>query len=246
MEQSHKIKKKDKMSYFLNDPPYHPRKKCWAGYPPYGRSSPAHADTRRRGAAEENVPSVAAEQNLYSSTERWRESKAPPPVTSADLDLCVSKERVPMQIHSWTPATPPALPNLSFSLFFLNCCCFGSVDSTYFFPLFCVGVWILFPECKHFPPAGSPHVDTLLYESDVCLFFFPPVVMHFKNVSNNLFISFENINISKRQILLRNTNMNWLSCIILTAYKTNKITHIIIVIINSNSINRNSHLGQQW
>lgn len=170
------------MSYFLNDPPYHPRKKCWAGYPPYGRSSPAHADTRRRGAAEENVPSVAAEQNLYSSTERWGESKAPPPVTSADLDLCVSKERVPMQIHSWTPApplSPPPSPTFLFSfLFKLLLLWLSGLDLC--LPLFCVGVWIPFPECKHFPPTGSPHVDTLLYESDVCLFFFlPPVVMHF-------------------------------------------------------------------
>lgn len=167
------------MSYFLNDPPYHPRKKCWAGYPPYGRSSPAHADTRRRGAAEENVQSVAAEQNLYSSTERWRESKAPPPVTSADLDLCVSKERVPMQIHSWTPATPPApraLPNLSFSLFFflffLNCCCFGSMDSTYISHFFVSEFEFCFLSASISPLTGSPHVDTLLYESDVCLFFF--------------------------------------------------------------------------
>lgn len=163
------------MSYFLNDPPYHPRKKCWAGYPPYGRSSPAHADTRRRGAAEENVPSVAAEQNLYSSTERWRESIAPPPVTSADLDLCVSKERVPMQIHSWTPATPPPSPtflSLFFFLFFLNCCCFGSMHSTYISHFFVSEFEFCFLSAS-ISPQLAPHMLTHCFMNQmfVCFFF---------------------------------------------------------------------------
>lgn len=162
------------MSYFLNDPPYHPRKKCWAGYPPYGRSSPAHADTRRRGAAEENVPSVAAEQNLYSSTGRWGESKAPRPVTSADLDLCASKERVPMQIHSWTPATPR--PPQSFFFFFsFSVAVALALWTGYISHFFVLEFEFCFLSASTPPPprlpTGSPHVDTLLYESVVCLLF---------------------------------------------------------------------------
>lgn len=73
---------------------------------PVGRGATAEEEEE-----EEKVPSEAAEENLSSSTGRWRESKAPP-VTSADLDLCLSKQRVHMQIHPWTPAppTPPPLP----------------------------------------------------------------------------------------------------------------------------------------
>lgn len=50
------------------------------------------------------------EINLYSCTERWRESKDPGAVTSASLDLC--GERVPMQIC-------PRNPILLFFFFFL-------------------------------------------------------------------------------------------------------------------------------
>lgn len=42
--------------------------------------------------------------NLYSSTKRRRESKDPRPVTSANLDHCGSRDRVPSQISAWTPA----------------------------------------------------------------------------------------------------------------------------------------------
>lgn len=103
-----------------------------------GEAAPRTPILGGRGAAEEeeeeeeNVPSEAAEENLSSSTERWRESKAPP-VTSADLDLCASKQRVPMQIHPWTPLLflPRALSLIPLSFLFsffpllFNCCCFG-------------------------------------------------------------------------------------------------------------------------
>lgn len=219
-------------------------------------------DIHHTGEAAPRTPIHGGEEPRRRTSRLWLQSKTciPPPRGGEKAKLLHQ-----WRLQTWTsvcprrgcpckstlgplqPPHPPPRPTQPFFLSFLfKLLLLWLYGLDLFLPLFCVGVWILFPECKHFPPAGSPHVDTLLYESEVCLFFFPPVVMHFQNVSNNLFISFENINISKRQILLRNTNMNWLSCIILTAYKTNKTTHIIIVIINSNSINKNSHLGQQW
>lgn len=42
--------------------------------------------------------------NLYSCTERWRESKDTGAVTSASPDLC--GERAPMQICLWNPTLP--------------------------------------------------------------------------------------------------------------------------------------------
>lgn len=51
------------------------------------------------------------EINLYSCTERWRESKDPGAVTSASPNLC--GERVPMQICPWNPT-------LLLFFFFLN------------------------------------------------------------------------------------------------------------------------------
>lgn len=176
MEQSHKIKKRDKMSYFLNDPPYHPRKKCWAGYPPYGRSSPAHADTRRRGAAEENVPSV-----LQSKT------CIPPPRGGEKAKLLHQ-----WRLQTWTSVCPrrgcpckstlgplqpsPALPNLSFSLFFflffLNCCCFGSMDSTYI-SHFLVSEFEFCFLSASISPQLAPHMLTHCFMNQmfVCFFF---------------------------------------------------------------------------
>lgn len=49
--------------------------------------------------------------NLYSCTERWRESKDTGAVTSASPDLC--GERAPMQICLWNPTLP-----VFFSFFF--------------------------------------------------------------------------------------------------------------------------------
>lgn len=50
----------------------------------------------RRGAAEDRDRPVSGWMiNLYSSTERWRENEDPRAVTSANLDLCGSGNRVP-------------------------------------------------------------------------------------------------------------------------------------------------------
>lgn len=74
------------------------------------RPSASRQTEERSGRGDRPVPGWMI--NLYSSTERWRENKDPRPVTSANLDLCGSGERVPCK-------SPPG-PLLCLFFFFLG------------------------------------------------------------------------------------------------------------------------------
>lgn len=76
-----KVAKRER-THFWNDPPYHPRKKNWAGYPPCRRSSPVQADRWKERSARGDRPVPGSMINLYSSTERERKQR------SSTSDVC--------------------------------------------------------------------------------------------------------------------------------------------------------------
>lgn len=147
-------------------------------------------DIHHTGEAAPRTPIHGGEEPRRRTSRLWLQSKTciPPPRGGEKAKLlhqwrlqtwtsvcprrgCPCKS-TPGPLQPPRPTQPFFLSFLSLFSFFFKLLLLWLYGLDLFLPLFCVGVWILFPECKHFPPAGSPHVDTLLYESDVCLFFF--------------------------------------------------------------------------
>lgn len=179
MEQSHKIKKKGI--------------KCLTFWmiPHIIQERSVEQDIHHTGEAAPRTPIHGGEEPRRRTSSLWLQSKTciPPPRGGEKAKLLHQ-----WRLQTWTsvcprrgcpckstlgplqPPPPRALPNLSFSLFFflffLNCCCFGSMDSTYISHFFVSEFEFCFLSASISPLTGSPHVDTLLYESDVCLFFF--------------------------------------------------------------------------
>lgn len=164
MEQSHKIKKGIKCLTF------------WM-IPHIIQERSVEQDIHHTGEAAPRTPIHGGEEPRRRTSRLWLQSKTciPPPRGGEKAKLlhqwrlqtwtsvcprrgCPCKS-TPGPLQPPPPPYPTFLSLLSFSLFFLNCCCFGSMDSTYFSHLFVSEFEFCFLSAS-ISPRLAPHMLT--------------------------------------------------------------------------------------
>lgn len=220
-------------------------------------------DIHHTGEAAPRTPIHGGEEPRRRTSRLWLQSKTciPPPRGGEKAKLlhqwrlqtwtsvcprrgCPCKS-TPGPLQPPRPTQPFFLSFLSLFSFFFKLLLLWLYGLDLFLPLFCVGVWILFPECKHFPRL-APHMLTHCFMNPMFVCFFSscryallkcvkqPIhfIWKYKHIKTS--DSFEKY---KYEL----TVMHYFDCL---QNKQNNTYNIVI--INSNSINKNSHLGQQW